>query len=57
MKPPWDIKLLSILLLLVSISEASLSHQASLYFLLLVSISEASLSNQTSLYFVVVSIH
>jgi hypothetical protein len=43
--------------LLVSISEASLSHQASLYFLLLVSISEASLSNQTSLYFVVVSIH
>jgi hypothetical protein len=31
--------------------EASLSHQASLYFLLLVSISEASLSNQASLYF------
>ena len=56
MKPPWDIKLLSILLL-VSISEVSLSNQVSLYFLLLVSISEASLSNQASLYFVVVSIH
>ena len=35
-------------LLLVSISEAYLSNQASLYFLLLVSISEASLSNQAS---------